>query len=74
MDTGTPRGWQSTGWWSGFARKRMWDMWTCGTALWGMKNCTLEMAYILVERGAAVLAEGLPGAVASGLGKVRYIN
>ena len=22
------------------------DMWTCGTALWGMKNCTLEMAYI----------------------------
>ena len=41
-------------------------MWTCGTALWGMKNCTLEMAYILVE--------GLSGAVASGLGKVRYLN
>ena len=25
-------------------------------------------------KGAAVLAEGLPGAVASGLGKVRYLN
>ena len=50
-DTGTRRGWQSTGWWSGFAMKRMWDMWTCGTSLWGMKNCTLEMAYIIVERG-----------------------
>ena len=49
-------------------------MWTCGTALWGMKNCNLDMAYILVERGAAVLAEGLSGAVASGLGKVRYLN
>ena len=26
------------------------------------------------SKGAAVLAEGLSGAVASGLGKVRYLN
>ena len=32
-----------TGWWSGFARKRMWDTWICGTALWGKKTCTGEM-------------------------------
>ena len=60
-DTGTRRGWQSTGWWSGFARKRMWDMWTCGTALWGMNNCTLEMAYILVERGLPFLPRDCQG-------------
>ena len=51
---GGRRGWPSTGWWSGLGRKRMWDMWTCGTALWGMKNCILEMAYILVERGLPI--------------------
>ena len=28
----------------------------------------------LSRKGAAVFAEGLPGAVASGLGKVRYLN
>ena len=28
----------------------------------------------LSEKGAAVFAEGLSGAVASGLGKVRYLN
>ena len=44
-----------------FARKRMWDMWTCGTALWGMKNCTLEMAYILVERGLPFLPRDCQG-------------
>ena len=60
-DTGTRRGWQSTGWWSCFARKRMWDMWTCGTALWGMKNCTLEMAYLLVERGLPFLPRDCQG-------------
>ena len=49
------------GWSSGFARKRMWDMWTCGTALWGMKNCTLEMAYILVERGLPFLPRDCQG-------------
>ena len=27
-----------------------------------------------VPKGAAVFAEGLSGAVASGLGKVRYLN
>ena len=61
MDTGTRRGWQSTGWWSGFARKRMWDMWTRGTALWRMKNCTLEMACILVERGLPFLPRDCQG-------------
>ena len=28
----------------------------------------------LSRKGAAVFAEGLPGTVASGLGKVRYLN
>ena len=45
-DTGTRRGWQSTGWWSGSARKKMWDTWICGTALWGEKTCTGEMVCI----------------------------
>ena len=58
----------------GFARKRKWDTWICGTALWGRKKCTREMACILVEGGASVFAERLSGAVASGLGKVRYLN
>ena len=40
------KGWQSTGWWSGSARKRMWDTWICGTALWGEKTCTGEMVCI----------------------------
>ena len=39
----------------------MWDMWTCGTALWGMKNCNLEMAYILVERGLPFLPKDCQG-------------
>ena len=60
-DTGTRRGWQSTEWWSGLARKRMWDTWLCGTALWGMKNCTLEMAYILVERRLQFLPRDCQG-------------
>ena len=70
-------GWQSTGLWSGFERKRKCDTLICGTALWG----TSEMACIWMESGlpsgkcAAVFAEGLSsGAVASGLGKVRYLN
>ena len=54
-------------------------MWTCGTALWGMKNCTLNQINFrdglhLSGKGAAVHAEGLSGAVASGMGKVRYLN
>ena len=48
-------------------------MWTCGTALWGMKNYFRDGLH-LSGKGAAVLAEGLSGAVASGLGKVRYVN
>ena len=39
----------------------MWDMWTCGTALWGMNNCTLEMAYIVVERGLPFLPRDCQG-------------
>ena len=38
-DTEIRSGWQSTGWWRGFARKRKWDTWICGTALWGTKTC-----------------------------------
>ena len=38
-----------------FARKRKWDTWSCGTALWGKKKCTREMACILVERGLQCL-------------------
>ena len=34
------------------------DMWT---ALWGMKNCTLDMAYILVERGLPFLPRDCQG-------------
>ena len=33
-----------------FSRKRKWDTWICGTALWGKKKCTQEMACILVEK------------------------
>ena len=39
----------------------MWDMWTCGTVLWGMKNCTLEIAYILVEKGLPYLPRDCQG-------------
>ena len=39
-DTEIRSGWQSTGWWRGFARKRKWVTWICGTALWGKKKCT----------------------------------
>ena len=31
---------------SSLVRKRMWDTWICGTALWGTKTCTCEMACI----------------------------
>ena len=37
-----------------FARKRKWDTWICGIALWGKKKCTQEMACTLVERGRSV--------------------
>ena len=53
----------------------MWDTWICGTTLWGKKNCTyLRDGLHLSGKGAAVFAEGLSGAVASGLGKVRHFN
>ena len=47
----------------------MWDTWICGIALWGKRKCLH-----LSGKGAAVFAEGLSGVVASGLGKVRYLN
>ena len=47
------------------------DTWMCGTALWG-KN--LRDGLHLSGTGAAVFAEGLSGAVTSGLGEVRYLN
>ena len=56
-------------------RKRKWDTWICGTALWGKKKCTQELNGLhLSGKAAAVFAEGLSGAVASGLGKVSYLN
>ena len=49
--------------------------WICGTALWGKKKCTQEMHGLhLSGKGVAVFADGLSGAVASGLGKVSYLN
>ena len=31
--------------------KMKWDTWICGTALWGKKKCTREMACIVMEGG-----------------------
>ena len=47
-------------------------MWICGTALWVKKKCTRGTH--LSGKGAVVFAEGLSGAVTSGLGKLRYLN
>ena len=58
----------------GFAKKRMWDTWICGTALWGKEDMYTRDGLHLSGKGAAVFAEGLSGTVASGLGKVRYLN
>ena len=52
----------------------MWDKWICGTALWGREDMYRRDGLHLSGKGAAVFAEGLSGAVASGLGKVRYLN
>ena len=54
----------------------MWDTWICGTALWGKKTCGpyVRDGLHMSGKGAAVFAEELSGAVASGLGKVRYLN
>ena len=49
-------------------------MWTCRTALLGNEELYFRDGLHLSGKGAAVLAEGLSGAVASGLGKVRYLN
>ena len=59
------------GWWSGSARKRKWDMWD---SFVGNEELYFRDGLHLSGKGAAVLAEGLSGAVASGLGKVRYLN
>ena len=52
----------------------MWDTWICGTALCGKKTYIRERWAASEWKGAAVFAEGLSGAVISGLGKVRYLN
>ena len=44
-----------------FARKRKWDTWICGTALWGKKKCTQEMACFLVEREPQCLPRDCQG-------------
>ena len=50
----------------------MWDTWICGRALWGKEEMCVRDGLQL--KGAAVFAESMPGAVASGLGKVRYLT
>ena len=40
----------------------------------GKEEMYMRFGLHLSRKGAAVFAEGLPGAVASGLGKVRYLN
>ena len=47
------------------------DMWD---SFVGNKELYFRDGLHLSGKGAAVLAEGLSGAVASGLGKVRYLN
>ena len=42
--------------------------------LWGIEGMYARDGLHLSGKGAAVFAEGLSGAVASGLGKVRYLN
>ena len=69
-DTEIRSGWQSTGW-SGFARKRIWDSWD---RFLGKEDMYVGDGLHLSGKGAAVFAEGLSGAVASGLGKVRYLT
>ena len=46
----------------------------CGTALWGKVETYMRDGMHLSGKGAAAFADGLSGAVASGLGKVRYLN
>ena len=55
-------------------RKRKWDSWICATFLWGKKKMYMTDGLHLSGKGAAIFAEGLSGTVASGLGKVRYLN
>ena len=68
-------GWQSTGWYSSCVGKRtevgFVDLWDCFV---GKEEMYVRDGLHLSGKGAAVLAEGLSGAVASGLGKVRYLN
>ena len=40
----------------------------------GKEEMYMRVGLHLSRKGTAVFAEGLPGAVASGLGKVRYLN
>ena len=40
---------------SGFVRRRTWDTWICGTALWGKRECTRGTVCTLVGRGLPFL-------------------
>ena len=51
--------------------ERMWDTCICGTYLWGKKNCTLEMACILVERELPFLPRDCQGRLPVGWVKYR---
>ena len=42
--------------------------------LWGKEDMYVRDGLHLSGKGTAVFAEGLSGAVTSGLGKVRYLN
>ena len=45
----------------GFARRRTWDTWICGTALWGKKICTRGTVCTLVGRGLPFLPRDCQG-------------
>ena len=64
-------GWQSMGWCSSCASKRKWDLWD---SFVGKEEIYMRDDLHLSGKGDAVFAEGLSGAVASGLGEVRYLN
>ena len=43
------------------ARRRTWDIWICGTALWGKKRCTRGTVCTLVGRGLPFLPRDCQG-------------
>ena len=65
--------WMAVQWWSGFARKNNYDSCICDSFV-GKEDICVRDGLHLRGNAAAFFAEGLSGAVASGLGKVRYLN